>query len=146
MNDNYYEDIKGLYIRTSYISIPHLTQFPKAGIIPIFICRYMNPMCSMYEGTAVHFPELSPSKELFYDIKHRRISKDEYNSRYLEEQKDLDIPKLLFRFYSLINAANARGVCMMCYEKDRDVCHRKLLADKINSTKILDDEIRELLL
>ena len=141
-----YDDIRNLYIRTSYISIPHLTEFPKAGILPIFICRYMNNMCKQYENTIVHFPELAPSRELFYEIKNHLISKDEYNCRYIEEQKNLYIPKLLFRFYSLIDASNARGVCLMCYEKDRSQCHRSLLADLINSKGILTENIRELLL
>lgn len=143
--DNY-KDIKGLYVRTSYISIPHLREFPRSGIIPIFICRYMNQMCKMYENTSIHFPELAPSRDLFFDIKNGRISRDEYICRYFEEQKNLDIPKLLFRFYSLIDASNAKGVCMMCYEKDRTKCHRSLLAEIINNSGILEDKIKELLL
>jgi hypothetical protein len=49
----------------------------------------MNNMCKQYENTIVHFPELAPSKELFYEIKNHLISKDEYNCRYIEEQKNL---------------------------------------------------------
>jgi hypothetical protein len=48
----------------------------------------MNNMCKQYENTIVHFPELAPSKELFYEIKNHLISKDEYNCRYIEEQKN----------------------------------------------------------
>ena len=91
-----------LIIKTGRITARNISSYALEGLIPIFICRFMNPLVKAYEGTELHLPSLSPSPKLLMDSKNGLISWDEYKTRYIEEMKSVDILDELSKIYSLV--------------------------------------------
>lgn len=133
-----------LDIKTGRISKTNLECYIRSGYLPVFVCRFMNPLVEKYENTRIHFKELSPSYELFCDSKYNNLPFESYIDRYIEEQKNLDVLRLLGRIKSLVDESNSKGAVLLCYCKDRNHCHRSILAEMINSTKLLSSPIVEL--
>lgn len=136
-----------LVIKTGRITNRNLQTYALNGYLPIFICRFMNPMVKMYEGTKLHFPELSPSPRLLWDIKSDRITWDEYMVRYIEEMKNVDLLSVMNRIYGLVKLnpeVKAKGAILLCYCNDHNKCHRSLLAEMLNSANILAEPVKEL--
>ena len=118
-----------------------------SGYLPIFICRFMNPLVKAYEGTPLHFIELSPSTNLLMSSKNGLIDWEEYPRRYNEEMSSVDLISSLSRIYNLVKLnpeVNAKGAVLLCYCKDYTKCHRSLLANMINSMDILKEKVTEL--
>lgn len=136
-----------LIIKTGRITNRNMATYASHGYIPIFICRYMNPMVKIYEGSVLHFPELSPSPKLLWDIKEGRITWDEYKVRYADEMSKIDLASSMSRIYDLVKMnpeVQAKGAILLCYCRDYLNCHRSLMASMINSSNLLKEEVTEL--
>lgn len=137
-----------LNLKTGRITARGLDNYAKSGYLPIFICRYMNPLVEKYYNTKLHFPDLSPSSKLLKDYKFDgNIDYSEFKSRYIEEvTSDNKLLKSLSRMYDLANdpGLNCLGLVMLCYCRDYTKCHRSILANLINSQEILTNKIVEL--
>lgn len=133
-----------LILKTGRISKVNIETYMNSGYLPIFICRFMNPLVEKYKDSSIHFKELSPSYKLFCDSKYNNLEFSDYVDRYLEEQSSLDIPKLLGRIENLVELSGLSGAILLCYCKDRTRCHRSILAEMINSSGLLEVEIEEL--
>jgi uncharacterized protein YeaO (DUF488 family) len=136
-----------LILKTGRITARNLTSYAANGYIPIFICRFMNPLVKVYEGTMLHFPNLAPSPGLLWGFKNGNITWDEYKSRYTEEMSKVDLASELGKIYEIVKlnpAVKAQGAVLLCYCQDNNQCHRSLLANMINSSEILNDKIVEL--
>lgn len=136
-----------LIIKTGRITNQNLNAYANHGYIPIFICRFMNPMVKMYEGTELHFPELSPSPKLLWDIKEGRITWDEYKVRYADEMSKVDLVSSMNRMYNLVKRnpeVNAQGAVLLCYCRDNERCHRSLIASMLNEAGFLAEKVTEL--
>lgn len=136
-----------LIIKTGRITNKNLSTYASNGYIPIFACRFMNPMVKMYEGTPLHFPELSPSPKLLWDMKEGRITWDEYKSRYMDEMSKINLADSMNRIYNLVKKnpeVNAKGAVILCYCRDYTQCHRSLIASLLNSSGLLMEEVKEL--
>lgn len=136
-----------LILKTGRITNQNLSTYASNGYIPIFICRFMNPMVKMYEGTQLHFPEFSPSPKLLWDIKNGRITWDEYKIRYTDEMRNINLVDSMSRIYNLVKRnpeVNARGAVLLCYCRDYLNCHRSLLASMINESNLLMESVNEL--
>lgn len=133
-----------LELRTSYISKSNLISFVNAGYLPILICRFLNPLVEQYKNTPIHFIELSPSYNLFCDVKYKGLSFQDYTIRYMDEMKNTDIYSILNKIKSLVDQSNAKGAVLMCYEKNPLECHRSILSRIINELNILPNKVVEL--
>lgn len=87
-------------------------------------------------NNAIHFPELSPSTELFYALK---------NSEGEQFKKNLNVFKLNLKqakyqaVISLIYEEFIKkgiSVTLCCYCKEPELCHRKLVAEEFSSRGI----------
>lgn len=138
-----------LEIKTGRISKLNLIEYTRSGYIPVFICRFMNPLVKCYENSILHFPEAAPSAELLHSSKSGKIDWEEYTERYYNEllSRKFKVDEFIDKLYKLtVNnpEVKARGVVLLCYCHDRNKCHRSLLANLINSLDLLTDKIIEL--
>jgi uncharacterized protein YeaO (DUF488 family) len=136
-----------LVLKTGRISNRNISEYAMSGYLPIFICRFMNPLVKAYEGTSLHFIGLSPSTNLLMSSKNGLIDWEEYSRRYNEEMSSVDLISSLSRIYDLVKLnpeVNAKGAVLLCYCKDYTKCHRSLLANMINSMDILKEKVTEL--
>ena len=84
-----------------------------------------------------HLPQLAPSQKLLNDWKNDKISWEEYEKRYRQEQST---PAFMRAIY-WIGLKHAQGdiVRLMCWEKNPP-CHRFLLKDMIVVNELPMDE------
>lgn len=73
-----------------------------------------------------HRPEFAPTKEILDAYKKKEISWHEYEIKYSSILKNRDIG-------SQIQADDLDMACLLCSEPTADKCHRRLLAEYINS-------------
>lgn len=133
-------------VYTGRITKLNLVKFPERGYLPVFICRYLNPLVSKYKGTQVHCTDLSPSSDLLFKSKKGEIDFEEYTNRYLSEIEKVDVKGIISFYSSLSNSIGAIGVVLMCYCQDKNKCHRGLLSDYLKDSGILDYKPKELVL
>lgn len=79
----------------------------------------------------IHLPILSPTESILKDYKNKKITWDDYESKYLNLIKDRDIEKELFNI-------NLDRSCLLCSEKTPDNCHRRLAAEFLKSKGKID--------
>lgn len=135
-----------MVLNTARITNRNIEIIAKNKFLPIFICRYMNPMVEKYKGSPIHIIDLAPSSDLLFSIKNNKIGFEEYSTRYIEEISRLDMNEILGRIYNLIVSSNATGAVLMCYCKDVSKCHRGLLAKYLYENKYLDYKPKELII
>lgn len=111
---------------TSYIG--NLDNIYDIDTMFIIVTR-VNPKITKYTNVS-HAPEFSPSIELFKKAKYEGMEYDEYFETYTSELDGMkeDIEKLVKYIKT------GRDVVLLCYEKDPEFCHRKILAEHIRDT------------
>ena len=115
-------------IYTSYFA--RLKTLPK-GVIPISIC---GKAPAWYNG--LQFKELAPKYDFF--MKWKTDHDNEYYIKCFNEQvlSSLNCEATVKRLLAM--AGNFKGVnylpsvCLVCYEKPGDFCHRHLVAEWLN--------------
>lgn len=108
---------------TSYIG--NLDKIYDIDTIFLIVTR-VNPKITKYSNVH-HVPELSPSPELFKRAKYEGLEYSEYFQMYTDQMPDMkeDIEKIVNFVKS------GRDVVLLCYEKEPEFCHRKILAEHI---------------
>lgn len=137
-----------LQIKTSYVSPLTLKVFPEHGYLPIFIIRniYNSKLIGKYSGTAIHMKELAPSNELFRAKRDGQIDQEEFAKRYIIEMSRVNFMETLGKFNYLASLSDAKGIVLMGYGEDDQLCHRSILRDLLNETGLLLNRVVEVIL
>lgn len=110
--------------------------------VKLFVARDLKPHISnsLEKYNCIHTPQVAPSRELREEYKQGYIDYDEFIKKYAEEERNLDKQDIL-DFIKLIN--QNKDLYLICYEKDSNTCHRKVLASVITNilTNIFKEEI-----
>lgn len=73
-----------------------------------------------------YYPNLAPPRELLKDYQNGKIGWSEYVPQYLSMLKDNDI-------LNTIDIHKFENACLLCSESLPDQCHRRLLAEYLQS-------------
>lgn len=101
-----------------------------SNFLPIYVTRFPPK-----DNTLIPvLQDLSPSIELFNDYKTNKIEWNEFVLRYNKEVLHDDNDTL----NNLISVVKmGQDICLICFEKDNEFCHRRLVAEYIaNKTNI----------
>jgi len=111
-------------IYTSYFAM--LRHLPE-NIIPISIC---GKAPQWYNG--LQYKKLAPNYELL--MKWKENHDNEYYIRCFNEQvlNTLNAQSIIDELCVLVNDST-KDICLICYEKPTDFCHRHLVADWLNA-------------
>ena len=137
-----------LKIYTSYVSPLTLEAVIKNNILPIFIIRsiYNSQLIGRYSDTALHFKNLSPSDNLFRNKRDGIISDLEFKKGYIIEMSRVNFHEIIKRLDYLASLSGAAGVVLMGYGSSYESCHRKILAELLNGSGLLENNIKELII
>ena len=93
----------------------------------------MPPAAFFNEEDIIHCPQLSPSSDIL--IKYKKDGDfDSFTKSFKEMlENDEDMKKYINYIIEVIESDEGNDVCLICCEKDRNVCHRSILADYIKS-------------
>lgn len=116
-------------IYTSYFN--KLKYLPK-DIVPISICgKYPE----WYKG--IQYKVLAPKYKFFMEWKKNRDN-DYYIEHFQKEVLDtLEVETVVNRLYEL---SEGKDICLLCYEKPNDFCHRHLVAEWLRENGIECEE------
>ena len=137
-----------LHIYTSYVSPMTLDVFVKNNILPIFIIRsiHNSQLIGKYSDTLIHFKDLAPSGELYRARRDGLIGDLEFNKKYVIEMSEINFQDIIKRLDYLASLCGADSVVLLGYGMDYERCHRKLLAELLNASGLLENNIKEIVL
>lgn len=119
---------------TSYFA--KLNKLP-SNVIPISISAKAP---EWYKG--LQYKKLAPKYGFFMEWK--KSHDNDYYIKCFNEQvlSGLDIFKVYDELYALADSAGLKqyDICLMCYEKPADFCHRHLVSDWFNKNGIACEE------
>lgn len=111
-----------LMIYTSYFG--GLRRLPST-MVPIAIC---GKVPNWYNG--LHYKRLAPKKEFFAEWQ-KTHDNDFYIQRFYEDVLNhLTVTEVVNELYMM---AFDKEICLICYERPEEFCHRHLVADWLNS-------------
>ena len=120
-------------IYTSYFA--KLKSLPE-NIIPISIC---GKAPDWYKG--LQYKKLAPKYDFF--MKWKENHDNDYYVKCFNEQVLSQLDPLKTVYELLITTSGAKkDVCLLCYEKPSDFCHRHLVADWLNKNGIKCEEYK----
>ena len=118
-------------IYTSYFA--KLKYLPK-DIVPISIC---GKCPEWYKG--IQYKVLAPKYKFFMEWKKNKDN-DYYIEHFQKEVLDtLEVENVINRLYEL---SEGKDICLLCYEKPNDFCHRHLVANWLKKNKIECEEYK----
>lgn len=137
-----------LKIYTSYVSPMTLDIIVKHNILPVFIIRsiHNSQLIGQYSDTSIHFKDLAPSTELYRARRDGLISDLEFDKRYIIEMSKINFQDTIKRLDYLASLCGASGVVLLGYGNDYSKCHRRLLSELLNSSGLLENKIKELVI
>lgn len=106
--------------------IANIQNIPKS-IKKYLIVRILPKGFNPADHGIIHLPEMSPSKFLLF-----RGKEEDYNFfkiKFVREMKDRKDFKKVFDKV-LGELLSGQDVCIICYEKDNTICHRRLVAER----------------
>lgn len=122
-------------IRTSYIA--KLKYIENSFDYFIYIVR-SKPATVPMSDNKIWFSALGPSKTLLYSYKRNDIDYKKFSELYLKELKLYGEDQIRW----IVNKHNeGKKICLLCYEKDPNVCHRKILGTILEH--ITKDTVKE---
>jgi uncharacterized protein (DUF488 family) len=117
-------------IYTSYFA--KLKSLPE-HIVPISIC---GKAPDWYKG--LQYKKLAPKYDFF--MKWKENHDNDYYIKCFNEQvlNKLNPYSVLFEIKDLLNknSIQSNDICLICYEKPNDFCHRHLVADWLNKNGV----------
>ena len=125
-------------IYTSYFA--KLKELENHNIIPISICAKAP---DWYKG--LQYKKLAPKYGFFMEWK-KNHDNDYYIEHFKTEVLDkLDAADVILDFSRLIYSFNIgeSDICLICYEKPSDFCHRHLVAEWLNQNGFKCEEWRD---
>lgn len=121
-------------VYTSYFA--KLNKLPR-DIIPISIC---GKAPTWYGG--LQYKKLAPKYDFFMKWKETHDN-DYYIEHFQTEVLDeLNIDKVIDELGYLISYDQSKDICLLCYEKPTDFCHRHLVSDWLNKNGIMCEEYK----
>lgn len=107
------------------------------GIKEYLIVRIPPRYIHLPSSGLIHKPQLSPSSDLLLSYKNGKISFEVFKEKFHQE---LNTRQDLKQAVKELAAELQKGadICLLCFEKDSDECHRKLIAEFIKETYGLD--------
>lgn len=135
-----------LKIYTSYVSPKNLIDIIKNNLLPIFIIRNIknSKIIGKYSDTAIHFKNLAPSNELYQNRRDRKITREEYEKKYIIElSEQSNFQNIIKKLEQLVKLCHADGVVILDYGSDNKESHRNILSDILNKLDILNYKITE---
>ena len=137
-----------LRIYTSYVSPLTLEVITKNNILPIFIIRsiHNSQLIGKYSDTALHLKSLAPSDMLYRSKRDGIISDLEFKKGYIIEMSRINFQEVVRRLDYLASLSGASGVVLMGYGSSYESCHRKILAELLNGSGLLENDIKELII
>lgn len=100
----------------------------------VLITRYRPPGMKAYWDEWC--PALSPSKELLWAFKDKKISRKEYIGRFKREIWSR--PDAIEKLKELFAKSKTVDVYLVCYEKDAAHCHRSILLEMAHALELLE--------
>lgn len=137
-----------LLIRTGCVNLQNMKVFPEAGWLPVFIIRsiHNSNLIGKYSNTAVHMYWLAPHPETFHLWRDGKIDWNTYSRMYENDVlKSVKFDSLIKRLEILVDTSGARGVVLMGYGEDPKLCHRSILSRLLNSSGLLEERVKELI-
>lgn len=137
---------KKLKIYTSSASPENISSAIEKNLIPIFIIENMSKIgyLSKYDCGPAHCQILAPSPRLLWEYRSGKIDFDTYIKKYVIDLAQLNFTKILSRLSSMVKIFNASGVVLFGYDPDYNKCYRKPLAEILNMSGLLENEIKEI--
>jgi uncharacterized protein YeaO (DUF488 family) len=121
-------------IYTSYFA--KLKSLPD-NIIPISIC---GKAPDWYKG--LQYKKLAPKYDFFIKWKDNHDN-DYYTKCFNEQMLDkLEVAKVILDFSQIMLVHNTSNICLICYEKPEDFCHRHLVAEWLRKNGFKCEEYR----
>lgn len=111
---------------TTYISKLKSANIPEDAV-KILIMR-MPPLSVKQIDGLIHVPELSPKSDIL--LNYKRNNDWEKFTNDFNEQIDTD-PELKKYLDYIVEALDYNDIYLVCCEKNKDNCHRTILANKI---------------
>ena len=138
----------GLRIYTSYVSPLTLGVITSKNLLPVFIIRsiYNSQLIGQYSDTAIHFKNLAPSDMLHRNRRDGKISMLEFRKEYIIEMSRVNFQDVIRKLECLARASGASGIVLMGYGSSYCECHRKVLTELLNSSGLLENDIKELII
>ncbi len=99
-----------------------LAGFTKASDLPFFLKRIANI-------AYVHFPNLAPSAEILASYRNKELNWEAYVQAFELLLQDRDIDKFIKREIKAVQ----QPFCLLCSEPTAAKCHRRLIAERIQS-------------
>lgn len=93
----------------------------------ISVIRQQDPDAVFIDVTRTSNSPLSPSWSLLDDYKHKKITWNEYVSRF---KKEMGIREISEQLRDIATQSLKKNVYLVCYENNKE-CHRFLLLDMI---------------
>lgn len=122
-------------IYTSYFA--KLKSLPD-NIIPISIC---GKAPDWYKG--LQYKKLAPKYDFFMEWK-RTHDNDYYIKCFKKQVTDqLNILNVIRDLIDMSNISDDQNICLICYEKPSDFCHRHLVAKWLNDNGFKCEEWHE---
>lgn len=108
------------------------------GLLPIAIVRYLPKSIDM-----INITTLAPNAKLLhrYKIDNDSISYTKEFNHYL---KSLNPEHIINELQYLSEINKNKDIVLVCYEKSTAFCHRHLVANWLNESKLLKNDIIEL--
>jgi hypothetical protein len=133
-----------LTVYTSFIEKNNIERIKELNLLPIFIVRSIGKIEEIrkWSGTPLHFKELSPSKELFWDWRDGRISDEVFEKRFIIELAFSGLHDAISRMSELVKTCGANGVVLLGIGDN--TLHRSIVADLLWRTGLLEEEPIEL--
>lgn len=119
-------------IYTSYFG--KLNKIRNDDFTYIAICRF-PPKYLEFTGNLIHVPVFAPSQRLVLDAKDGTVDHTAFEKIYNGEIRSRmlkDIKKLAKK------VAKGDKICLLCYEKSEDFCHRHILCEYIKEMYGID--------
>ena len=108
-----------LQIYTSFVSVKNLKRCTELNLVPIFVMKkiFNSEIIGIYSGTALHFPELSPSNSLYHSYIDNDIDFNTYTESYKEELLNLDLSEVSSRLEMLTDLCEVKSNYLKIFSK-----------------------------
>ena len=135
-----------LKIYTSFVSPITMQEYVKKNLLPIFIIRniFNSTLIGKYSDTPIHFKDLAPSNVLFRKKRDGLITKEEYSKGYALEMTDVNLEDIINKLETLALCSGASGIVLLGYGSNDNDCHRSVLREILNSSKLLNYRVQEI--
>lgn len=131
---------------TSFVSPATFRGYIEQNYLPIFIVRNIknSELVGHFEGSILHFKELSPSNELFRAKRDGLIRIEDFKREYIGEIRNQNLLGLLGKIEYLAGIANTDKVVLLGYGSRSEDCHRTILGDYLFNTGLITERIHEI--